>query len=76
MIYQLHWDNSPQQVTEEVAELYQTVLMSANKCPFVWPQTNKQFAIWHVIYTKLLKYFRNTLSCKLRYPAEKQSPLQ
>lgn len=35
MIYQLHWDNSPQQVTEEVAELYQTVLMSASKCPFV-----------------------------------------
>lgn len=33
MIY--HWDNSPQEVTEGVAELYQTVLMSASKCPFV-----------------------------------------
>lgn len=25
MIYQLHWDDSPQEVTEGVAELYQTV---------------------------------------------------
>lgn len=76
MIYQLHWDNSPPQVTQEVAELYQTVLMSASKHPFVWPHTNKQSAIWHVIYTKLLKYFRNNLPCKLHFPAEKQSTLQ
>lgn len=76
VIYQIHWDNRPQQVTWEVAELHQTVLTSASKRPFAWPHANKQFVIWHVIYTKLLKYFRNILPCKLHFPAEKQSTLQ
>lgn len=75
MVYQIPWGNSLQRPSWEVAELHQTVLMSANKHPFVWHHTNEQFATWHALYTKCLKYFRNILSHKLHFPAEKQRTL-
>lgn len=42
IIYQIPWDNSPQQVSEELAR---TAPDSLSECPFVRPHTNKQFAI-------------------------------